>query len=63
MFEVVQTPLHILAISSLWDEVLQLFHSILELGRKTQRLWFIAAVEVGGKDCGSNWDVFEVTFS
>ena len=26
-------------------------------------LWYFAAVEVGGKDWGFTWDVFEVTFS
>ena len=31
MFEVAQTPLHTLAIPSLWDEVLQLIFFILEL--------------------------------
>ena len=40
MFEVAPTPLHTLAIPNLLDELLQLFHSILELGGK-------------GKGCGS----------
>ena len=31
MFEVAQTPLHTLAITSLWDEVLQLILFIVEL--------------------------------
>ena len=34
MFEVAQTPLHTLAIPSLWDEVIKLILSILELEGK-----------------------------
>ena len=58
MFEGTQNLLHTLAIPSLWDEVLQLILSILELGR----LWYSAA-EVGSNDCGFTWDVFETSFS
>ena len=57
-----QTPLHTPAILSLLDEVLQLILSILEL-EGTQTLWYFAAAEVGGNDCGFTWDVFEATFA
>ena len=63
MFEVAQTPLHTLAIPSLWDEVLQLILSILELEGAHEGCGTFAAAEVGGKDCGYTWDVFEATFS
>ena len=62
MFEVAQTPLHTLAIRSLWDEVLQLILSLLELEGAQGCGTFVAAA-VGGKDCGYMWDVFEATFS
>ncbi|XP_065893401.1 meiotic nuclear division protein 1 homolog [Dysidea avara] len=63
MFEVAQTPLHTLAIPSLWDEVLQLILSILELEGAHEGCGTFAAAEVGGKGCGYMWDLFEATFS
>ena len=64
MFEVAQTPLHTLAIPSLWNEVLQLILFILELeGTREGCCSLHASAEVGDKDCGFMWNVFEATFS
>ena len=63
MFEVAQTPLHTPAIPSLWDEVLHLILSILELEGTREGCGTLLLAEVGGNDCGFMWVVFEATFS
>ena len=68
IFELGQSPLPTPAIPSLWDEFLQLILFTLELeGCGTlllwqHRLWYFAAAEVGGNDCGFTWDVLKPPF-
>jgi len=62
MFEVAPTPLHTLAIPNLLDELLQLFHSILELGGKGKGCGSLLLLKMVVRTVVLHGDVFEATF-